>query len=44
MKKNSLSSMHRQSGASALVIMIMVLGLNSLSDGLRKALNPSYRG
>ena len=30
MKKNSLSSMHRQSGASALVIMIMVLFFGGL--------------
>jgi hypothetical protein len=36
MKKNSLSSMHRQSGASALVIMIMVLFFGGLLTNLRQ--------
>lgn len=41
MKKNSLSSMHRQSGASALVIMIMVLFFGGLLTLLIK-LGPAY--
>ncbi|MBP55004.1 MAG: DUF4845 domain-containing protein [Marinobacter sp.] len=41
MKKNSLSSMHRQSGASALVIMIMVLFFGGLLT-LAIKLGPAY--
>ncbi|KPP98110.1 DUF4845 domain-containing protein [Marinobacter sp. HL-58] len=41
MKKNSLSSMRRQSGASALVIMIMVLFFGSLLTLVIK-LGPAY--
>ncbi|MGM0773388.1 MAG: DUF4845 domain-containing protein [Pseudomonadota bacterium] len=41
MKKNSLSSMHRQSGASALVIMIMVLFFGGLLTLVIK-LGPAY--
>jgi hypothetical protein len=41
MKKNSLSSMHRQSGASALVIMIMVLFFGGLLTLVLK-LGPAY--
>lgn len=41
MKQNSLSSMHRQSGASALVILIMVLFFGSvLTLGIK--LGPAY--
>ena len=41
MKKNSLSSMHRQSGASALVIMIVVLFFGGLLT-LAIKLGPAY--
>lgn len=41
MKKNSLSSMHKQSGASALVIMIMVLFFGGLLTLVIK-LGPAY--
>ncbi|MFO7994681.1 MAG: DUF4845 domain-containing protein [Marinobacter sp.] len=41
MKKNSLSSMHRQSGASTLVIMIMVLFFGGLLTLVIK-LGPAY--
>lgn len=41
MKKNSLSAMHRQSGASALVIMIMVLFFGGLLTLVIK-LGPAY--
>ena len=41
MKKNSLSSMHRQSGASALVIMIMALFFGGLLT-LAIKLGPAY--
>lgn len=41
MKRNSLSSMHRQSGASALVILIMVLFFGGLLTLVLK-LGPAY--
>ncbi len=41
MKRNSLSSMHRQSGASALVILIMVLFFGGLLT-LALKLGPAY--
>ncbi len=41
MKKNSLSSMHRQSGASALVIMIMAIFFGGLLTLVIK-LGPAY--
>lgn len=41
MKKNSLSAMHRQSGASALVIMIMALFFGGLLTLVIK-LGPAY--